>query len=141
MRRSLPAHLALVVTLISGCSVAAVGSASLAPASVAAAPSNPSPQRIPLPSSFPVPPGASPLVMPSDDPGLIGLWTIDAAGSAAYDFFLRALPAAGFPITGAAAGDIVAEFQFRVPGGATLQIDIYANPNLTTRIEVRLPRP
>ena len=135
MRRSLPAHLALVVTLISGCSVDAVGSASLA------APSNPSPQRIPLPSGFPVPPGASPLVMPSDDPGLIGLWTIDAAGSAAYDFFLRALPAAGFPITGAAAGDIVAEFQFRVPGGATLQIDISANPKLTTRIEVRLPRP
>ena len=141
MRRSLLAHPALVVTLVSACSLEAIGSASLPLGSVAASPSSAAPQRVPLPSGFPVPPGASPIAPPSDDPGLIGLWTIDAAGSAAYDFFLRALPAAGFPITGAAAGDTVAQFQFRVPGGTTLQIDIYAAPNLTTRLEVRLPRP
>ena len=141
MRNSLLARMALVVTLISACSLEVAGSASLQPGSVAVSPSSAAFQRVPLPSGFPVPPGALPIALPSDDPGLIGLWTIDAAGSAAYDFFLRALPPAGFPITGAAAGDIVAQFQFRVPGGTNLQIDIYANPDLTTRIEVRLPRP
>jgi hypothetical protein len=141
VRRSLLAHLALVVTLVSACSLEAFGSASLQPGSMAASRSSAAPQPVPLPSGFPVPRGASPIALPSDDPGLIGLWTIDAAGSAAYDFFLRALPAAGFPIIGAAAGDIVAQFRFGVPGGTILQIDIYANPNLTTRIEVRMPRP
>jgi hypothetical protein len=81
------------------------------------------------------------MALPNDDPGLIAQWMMVTGGSAAYDFFLRALPAAGFPVTGSAAGDIVAELQFTGPSGATLQIDIYANPNLTTRIEVRLPRP
>jgi hypothetical protein len=141
MPRSLLVHLVLAATLISACSIDAVGSGSLPAASVAAPRPSAAPQRIPLPSGFPEPPGASPIALPSNDPGLIGLWTIEGAGSAAYDFFLRALPAAGFPIADAAAGDVVAEFRFKVPGGATLQIDIYATPNLTTRIEVRLPRP
>jgi hypothetical protein len=79
--------------------------------------------------------------MPDDDPGLIGLWTSDAPGSAAYDFFIGALPAAGYPIQGAYAGGAVAQFRFATPAGATWEIDLTANPDLTTRIELRLPRP
>ena len=43
-------------------------------------------------------PGAAPVAMPNDDPGLIGLWTTDLPGSGAYDFYVVALPAAGYPI-------------------------------------------
>jgi hypothetical protein len=140
MFRSSLLHLGLVAALISACGLDSGEPASLTPASVAAAPSISASERIPLPAGFPVPPGASPVAMPDDDPGLIGLWTTEAAGSTAYDFFLKALPAAGYPIKGAYAGDTVAQFLLTTPSGATLQIDLYTNPNLTTRIEVRLPR-
>ena len=141
MRRSSLVHLGLLAALVSACGLDSDGSVSVAPASVAPSPFLSAPERIPLPPGFPVPPGASAAAMANDDLGLIGLWTTDAVGSTAYDFFVRALPAAGYTIKGAYAGDTVAQFLFITPSGATLQIDLSATPSLTTRIEVRLPRP
>lgn len=141
MRCSSLVLIGVVAALLSACSLDADRSVSRASAPVGPSPSVAAPQRVPLPAGFPVPTGASPVALPNDDPGLIGLWTMDAGGSAAYDFFLQALPAAGFPISGAYAGDTVAQFFFTIPGGATLQIDLSSAPDQTTRIDVRLPRP
>jgi hypothetical protein len=141
MRRGWVVAFGLVASLIVACNRAPFPSAMQHLESAAASASVPAPQRIPLPPGFPLPPGSAPQAMPNEDPGLIGLWTIDAGGSAAYNFFLQALPAAGFPISGAYAGDTVAQFLFTIPGGATLQIDLSSTKALTTRIGVRLPRP
>ncbi len=136
----------LVAVLAGGCVPGPMASASSAASdsapseSAASVPSASTPARVPLPPGFPVVPGAVPAAMPDDDPGLIGAWTSDQHGSVAYDFFLVALPAAGYPVEGAYAGDTVAQFVFSTPGGATWQIDLTTNPDGTTRIEVRLPR-
>lgn len=136
MRRSLIVQLAFLTALVPAC-----GHEPSTPESPAASSSASAAERIPLPAGFPIPPGASPAAMPNEDPGLIGLWTTEADGSTVYDFFIRALPAAGYPIKGAYAGDTVAQFLFTTPDGATLQIDVYLDPTMTTRIDVRLPRP
>jgi hypothetical protein len=136
MRRSLIVELAFLTALIPAC-----GPKPSTPESPVASLSGSALERIPLPVGFPIPPGASPVAMSNDDAGLIGLWTTEAVGSTVYDFFVRALPAAGYRIKGAYAGDTVAQFLFTAPSGGTLQIDLYLNPNTTTRIEVRLPRP
>ena len=146
MRRSFVGSILLVAALAGGCSPGPTGSASTgadpsASQSALPLPSTSPPRRVPLPRGFPIVPGAVAAPLPDDDPGLIGLWTSDQPGSTAYDFLLGALPAAGYPIRGAYPGDTVAQFLFSTPSGATWQIDLSTTPSLTTRIEVRLPRP
>lgn len=99
------------------------------------------PERVPLPSGFPVLPGAVPLAMADDDPGLIGLWTSDQLGSAAYDFYVAALPAAGYPILGLYPGGQFAVIGFRLPDGAIWQMVAHGGGNDTVAIEIRLDRP
>lgn len=96
--------------------------------------------RIPLPSGFPVLPGAVPMNMADDDPGLIGLWSSDQRGSAAYDFYVSALPAAGYPIVGLYPGGDVALIRFR-SGDAIWQMVAHGGAGGTEAIEVRLDRP
>lgn len=147
MRRSTLGPLVLVAAITGACGPGPTASsprdATGAPASPSAesSPSISPPRRVPLPAGFPIVPGAVAAPMPDGDAGLIGLWTSDRPGSVAYDFFLAALPASGYPIQAAVAGGAVAQFLFSTPGGATWQIDLYTDPDLTTRIEVRLPRP
>ena len=86
-------------------------------------------------------PGAASMPMPQDDPGLIGLWQSDRVGSAAYDFYVSALPAAGYPIVGLYPGGEVALIRFRVPEGEIWQMVAYATPDGQLAIEVRLDRP
>jgi hypothetical protein len=139
MRRQCVIVLVALAALLSACG-AARGSASLTPESVAGSPSTSPPQRIPLPGGFPVVPGAVQVAMPNDDPGLIGLWTTDLPGSGAYDFFVNALPAAGYRIVAAYPGGGAAVIRFSLPDGAIWQVVTRAGPDGSVAIEVRLDR-
>lgn len=106
-----------------------------------AAPSASDSERLPLPSGFPVLSDAVAAAMPPGDPGLIGLWESDQVGSAAYDFYVEALPAAGYPIVGLYPGGDVALIRFRAPSGGVWQLVAHASGDGRTAIEVRLDRP
>jgi hypothetical protein len=136
VRRSFVVHLVLVVALVPAC-----GFQSITPGSVAASLSPSAVQGIPLPTDFPMLPRAVSVVMPEDDPGLIGLWTTGQRGSVAYDFFVAALPAAGYPIAGLYPGDGAALIRFRTHDGAVWQVVMYADEVGSVAIEVRLDRP
>jgi hypothetical protein len=86
-------------------------------------------------------PGAVPLPLPRNDPGLIGLWESDQAGSAAYDFYVEALPAAGYPIIGLYPGGQVALIRFGLPEGEVWQMVAHGMPEGRVAIEIRLDRP
>lgn len=153
MRRRPIAAFVLFAILAAGCSPAergiASGGASLAEASPSAAAeppvtAEPSPSaflRVPLPSGFPVLPGAEAVTMPVDDPGLIGLWESDQLGSAAYEYYRVALPQAGYAILGLYPGGDVAVIRFRARGGEIWQLVAHGAPGGQAAIEVRLDRP
>lgn len=69
-------------------------------------------QRPPMPSGFPVPQGAEPALLDPDDPTMIGHWFVPTMGYNVYNFYVDALPGAGFPIEGLYPGDIVAIIRF-----------------------------
>jgi hypothetical protein len=94
----------------------------------------------PLPSGFPVMDGAVPMPLPPDDPGLIARWESVEAGSAAYDFYVAALPAAGYQIVGLYPGGGVALIRFRVQG-EIWQVVTHGATDGGVAIEVRLDRP
>ena len=96
--------------------------------------------RPPLPSGFPVMDGAVPLPLPAGDPGLIALWESTEAGSAAYDFYVTALPAAGYEIVGLYPGGGVALIRFTVQG-EIWRVVAHGAPDGQVAIEVRLDRP
>jgi hypothetical protein len=143
MHRS-PIPLLVLAAVISGCAATEVSSppavASLTEAPSAEA-SNPVVERQPLPAGFPVMSGAVVVPMPADDPELIGLWESDQVGSAAYDFYAEALPAAGYPIIGLYPGGGGAVIRFEAPGGRVWQVIAHPSPDGGTMIEVRLDRP
>ena len=82
-----------------------------------------------------------PIRMPGDDPGLMALWESDQPGSAAYDFYANALPAAGYPIIGLYPGGEFAIIRFRAPAGDVWQIVVRGAPEGRMAIELRLDRP
>jgi hypothetical protein len=86
-------------------------------------------------------PGATPVTLPDDDLGLIAVWESDQAGSAAYDFYVDALPPAGYPIVGAYPGGEVALIRFLAPDGQVWQMVAHATADGAVAIEVRLDRP
>jgi hypothetical protein len=94
----------------------------------------------PLPDGFPVMPRAVPMPLPQEDPGLIGLWESDQVGSAVYDFYVDALPAAGYPIVGLYPGGGVALIRFRVPEGEVWQMVARGTADGRVAIEIRLDR-
>jgi hypothetical protein len=93
-----------------------------------------------LPSGFPVMDGAVRMPLPRGDPGLIALWESAEAGSGPYDFYVAALPAAGYPIVGAYPGGGVALVRFRVEG-EIWQVVAHGAADGGVAIEVRLDRP
>jgi hypothetical protein len=97
-------------------------------------------ERPPLPGDFPVVDTAVRMPLPPDDPGLIALWESGEAGSAAYDFYVAALPATGYPIVGLYPGGGVALIRFAVQG-EIWQVAIHGAPDGWVAIEVRLDRP
>jgi hypothetical protein len=135
-------RLVLLAILAGGC--AAEGASSPSSSGSSSFLSEPAPSavvRTPLPSGFPVVPGAAPVPPPDDDSVLIALWESDQAGSAAYDFYVDALPAAGYPIVGLYPGGAVALIRFRVPDGQVWQMVARGMADGTVAIEVRLDRP
>lgn len=132
------ARLLLVTILVAGCSAASTESPTKSPPTEASATVSPS---FSLPSGFPVLPGAVPLPVPRDDPGLIGLWETERAGSAAYDFYAEALPAAGYPILGLYPGGEFAIIRFRAQTGDLWQMVARGTPEGRVAIEIRLDRP
>jgi hypothetical protein len=135
-------RLVLMAILAGGCTTGGTSSpSSSAYSSFSSGPSRSAVVRTPLPSGFPVVPGAAPVPPPDDDPGLIALWESDQAGSAAYDFYVEALPAAGYPIVGIYPGGAVALIRFQVPDGQVWQMVARGMLDGTVAIEVRLDRP
>lgn len=89
--------------------------ASQVPASVAPSPEAARPTP---PAGFPVFPGASPAALPADDPGVAARWITEEVGSAPYDFYVAALPAAGFAVLGSYPGGAGAVIVFEAAGTA-----------------------
>lgn len=138
------AQVVLLAVVVGACSAARISSPSADASAGASSPNRPASSakvRGPLPSGFPVLPGAVAEPMARDDPGLIGLWESDQAGSAAYAFYAEALPAAGYPIVGLYPGGEVALIRFRVPDGEVWQMVAHATPEGRVAIEIRLDRP
>ncbi|HTI29600.1 MAG TPA: hypothetical protein VL687_04510 [Methylomirabilota bacterium] len=147
MQRSPIWSVVLLSVLVVGCSSPEVSSPSGAASQATSASSPPAEasasvvERQTLPSGFPILSGAVAMVMPADDPGLIGLWESDQVGSAAYDFYAEALPVAGYPIVGVYPGGDVALIRFRAPSGDIWQVVAHGAVDGGTTIEVRLDRP
>jgi len=96
-------------------------------------------QRSPLPHGFPVLPGALAVPLPDDDPDLVAAWTTELRGSAAYDFYLQALPAAGYRVEGLYPGGEWAVIRFRLADGAVWQLLVHGTDPV--EVEVRVDRP
>ena len=141
MGRSTIPWLVLLVILAAGCATGGSSPSDSASSSFSGEPSRSAVVRTPLPSGFPVLPGARPVPPPDDDPGRIAMWESDQAGSAAYDFYVDALPAASYPIVGLYPGGEVALIRFRVPDGQVWQMVAQRSADGTVAIEVRLDRP
>ncbi len=147
LRRSIVPGLVLLVILAAGCSMTATGSPSAGASARGSSPSGSSGTsrsaegRRQLPGAFPVMPGAVSVPMPQDDPGLIASWGSDRVGSAAYDFYVAALPAAGYPIVGLYPGGEIAVIRFGVPSGEVWQMVARGTPEGNVAIEIRLDRP
>lgn len=133
----------VLVVLAGACSVS--GPSSPPPGGSAraasAGPSSASIGELPqLPVGFPVMPGAVRQAVPAADPGLIALWETDRPGSAAYDFYVAALPAAGYPIVGLYPGGDVALIRLGMPDGSVWQVVTHLAQDGRVAIEVRLDR-
>ena len=141
---SLGAILVMAVALCAGCgglpSAVSPAASQSAPASRQPATGSP-PERMALPSGFPVLEGAVQAALPADDPGLIAAWTSDHRGSGAYDFYAASLPGAGYPIVGLYPGGEVAVIRFRVPGGTIWQMVLHGGATGRATIEIRVDRP
>src|SRR5436309_13721656 len=74
-----------------------------------------------IPTGFPIMAGSQPAPLP-DDATLIARWAVPVVGSAAYDFYTRALPAAGFEIVGAYPSERAALIRFRDRAGTIWQL-------------------
>ena len=152
MRRSNGLGLVLLVCTAAACSphgggspAASDGTAAMASAAATLPQASPvrasAAHRAPLPTGFPVPPDATPLNLPDDDPGLIASWSTDQFGSVAYDFYVGALPDACYPILGRYPGDSVGVIRFRAPDGTTWQAVVHPAVGGGFIIEIRFDRP
>jgi hypothetical protein len=94
-----------------------------------------------LPAGFPALPGAvrEPL-LPADDPAIIARWSSDRVGPVAYDFYVDALPAAGYRTIGLFPGGAVAVVLFQTPTGERWELALTLQ-EAGTRIEVRTAQP
>jgi hypothetical protein len=110
------------------------------PTSQAPTPSPPS-QQLPLelPSGFPLMAGAKSAPVP-DNAGMVARWTIPVVGSAAYDFYLEALPKAGFTIVGTYPAERAALIRFRAAEGRIWQFLAELVDN-RTQITLQTDRP
>jgi len=92
-----------------------------------------------VPAGFPVAPGATQLGEGEHATGLIAAWETDEVGPVVYDFYLAALPTAGFEVIGAYPGGAAATIRFRA-GAAVLDVSLTGGLEGTV-IELRVPEP
>jgi hypothetical protein len=90
------------------------------------------------PSGFPVMPGSDAVAPLPEDPTLVARWTTAANGAQVYDFFVDALPDAGFEIDQLAPGGEAAIIRLTSPGALQLELSLAADGD-GTRIDLRLP--
>jgi hypothetical protein len=130
--------LTLVLVGMAGCRVPAPAAPSATPLPTASAIASATP---PLPSNFPVI-AALAEDPPKSDAGLIASWTTTTSGPRVDQFYVSALPPAGYRIMGLYPGGAVAIIRCRAPDDAILQVVITGDPmGMGTRIELRLDRP
>ncbi len=140
------ASLALVALLglLPACAAEGTGTleaTALASASAAVTPHPSTPQGRPsLPPGFPVPADAVALPLPADDPSVIARWMLNVEGSAPYESYLEALPAAGYPIVGRYPADQAALVRFEVSIGTIWQL-LLEHRDGGTRVTLRTDRP
>ena len=91
------------------------------------------------PANFPVFPVASPAPLPADDTGVAARWTTGTLGSAAYDFYQRELPKAGYRILGLFPGGGGAVIRF-VAADVSWQVEII-EVNDRIQVSLRTDRP
>jgi hypothetical protein len=98
----------------------------IAQPSASASPPSPSPvPSLPaLPASLPVMPGAEAVDPATIEPGIIARWTIAEIGPRVYEYYLDALPDAGFAIEGQFPGGNVAIIRFTAPDGTALDLSL-----------------
>jgi len=90
-----------------------------------------------VPAGFPVAPGATQLGEAEHATGLIAAWETGEVGPVVYDFYLAALPTAGFEVIGAYPGGAAATIRFRA-GAAVLDVSLTGGLEGTV-IELRVP--
>jgi hypothetical protein len=112
-----------------------VATATLAPTDSAGAAATP---PAAVPDGFPVFPGSE--SVPPADPGLVARWIAEAEGAEVYDFYVQALPAAGFAIEQRFPGGAAAVIRFSVPDGLQLDVSLTTSGS-GTQVDLRLPDP
>ncbi len=136
--------MAVVATLLAGCAGSvssphppATDSPLLQPSLAPDVEASPTPGgSLPdLPRDLPVHPAAIPVQPPPTD--AIGAWTVNADPPEVYDFYLGALPAAGFTIDVAAPGGDVAIIRFSAPDGSPYQLDLSGHD--PAHVSLRVP--
>jgi hypothetical protein len=91
-----------------------------------------------IPDAFPVFPGAA--ALPPADPDVLARWLTDANGADVYDFYVDALPRAGFEIELLAPGGAAAVISFRPADGPLFDLAFTAKEG-GTQIDLRVPGP
>ena len=77
-----------------------------------------------VPPGFPVPPGAQSVVLSAADGSAVAAWTTLDDPPAVFDFYLEALPAAGYALGAAMPGGDAAIIRFTGPDGSAYQLDL-----------------
>ena len=90
-----------------------------------------------VPEGFPVGLGAEPVTPPADA-NLLARWVTEVNGAHVYDFYVEALPRAGFEIEQLVPGGAAAVISFRTPDGDVLDVALTASDG-GTQIDLRLP--
>jgi hypothetical protein len=91
-----------------------------------------------VPAGFPVMPTSAAVIPVPAEPQLVARWMTAANGARVYDFFVDALPAAGFQIHTLAPGGDAAIIRFSAGGAPQLELSLTAQGD-GTRIDLRLP--
>jgi hypothetical protein len=99
----------------------------------------PSGLRVKLPAGFPVMPSAESARLPND-PGVVARWTVNQVGSGPYDWYVDALPAAGFEIVGTYPSERAALIRFRDATARVWQLLLELAGD-QTQISVQTDRP
>ena len=112
------------------------------PGATAASPSVPASAatRPALPAGFPVLPDASPVAPPNDDATVIARWTAAQTGSGPFDYYVAALPAAGYHVVGTYPSETTALIRFEPTAGTIWQL-LLEEAQGGTRITIRTDRP